>query len=44
VHGPLVAAKIAVLGILYLLVLYWLGEISAADFKLLKSGAAKNTL
>ena len=36
VHGPLVIGKIVVLGCLYLFVLYRLGEITKADFRLLK--------
>ncbi len=42
VRGPLVLVKLAVLGSLYLLVLYWLGEITKKDFELLKKRPAKD--
>jgi O-antigen/teichoic acid export membrane protein len=35
-RGPLVLVKLALLGGLYLCVLYWLGEITRKDFELLK--------
>jgi len=41
VRGPLIVVKIAVLGSLYLLILYGLGEITKADFRLLKQSPVK---
>jgi len=35
-HGPLVVVKLGVLGVLYLVVLYGLGEITKDDFKILR--------